>query len=197
MRIEIDKKSGLVIGVIAVLFFALGIAVTGGNDRDGMMGWMRFGGSSTTDFSANDIMFAQMMIPHHQQAVTMSDLAFKNSTSPDVRALAKQIKGAQAPEIAQMKKWLSKAGATMLGAHGMTMDGMLSAKQLSSLAAAQGPAFDRLFLQSMITHHEGALAMISMISNSKNLEARTLAKNIEVSQSAEIELMKKLLASTR
>ena len=130
------------------------------------------------------------MIPHHQQAIVMSDFALKTSTNPDVLALARQIKAAQAPEIEQMKGWLSAAGTSLMGAHGMAMDGMLTDSEIATLKSATGSTFDKLFLQGMIGHHEGALTMVSMIVNSDNSEARTLAKNIKTSQSAEIELMK-------
>jgi uncharacterized protein (DUF305 family) len=138
-------------------------------------------------------MFAQMMIPHHQQAIVMSDLALKNSTNPDVLALARQIKAAQAPEIEQMKSWLQAAGTSLIGAHGMAMEGMLTDSEISALKSATGSSFDKLFLQGMIGHHEGALTMVSMIVNSDNAEARKLAKDIRTSQSAEIVKMKALL----
>jgi uncharacterized protein (DUF305 family) len=138
-------------------------------------------------------MFAQMMIPHHQQAIVMSDLALKSSTNPDVLALARQIKAAQAPEIEQMKSWLQAAGTSLMGAHGMAMEGMLTDSEISALKSATGSSFDKLFLQGMIGHHEGALTMVSMIVNSDNAEARKLAKDIRTSQSAEIVKMKALL----
>ena len=77
-----------------------------------------------------------------------------------------------------------------MGAHGMAMDGMLTDSEIATLKSATGSTFDKLFLQGMIGHHEGALTMVSMVVNSDNSEARTLAKNIKTSQSAEIVLMK-------
>jgi uncharacterized protein (DUF305 family) len=194
MKIEFDRKTGASVLVVALLFFGLGYAINNDGDHDGMMGNMHGNSASNSSYSSNDIMFAQMMIPHHQQAIVMSDIALKNSTYPDVLALAKQIKAAQAPEIEQMKAWLKAAGTSLMGAHGMAMEGMLTDSEISELKSAKGASFDKLFLQGMIGHHEGALTMISMIINSDNAEARTLAKNIKTSQSAEIELMKKYLA---
>jgi uncharacterized protein (DUF305 family) len=194
MKIEFDRKTGASVLVVALLFFGLGYAINNDGDHDGMMGNMHGNSTSNSSYSSNDIMFAQMMIPHHQQAIVMSDIALKNSTNPDVLALAKQIKAAQAPEIEQMKAWLKAAGTSLMGAHGMAMEGMLTDSEISELKSAKGASFDKLFLQGMIGHHEGALTMISMIINSDNAEARTLAKNIKTSQSAEIELMKKYLA---
>lgn len=120
----------------------------------------------------------------------MSDLALKTSSNPEVLALAKQIKAAQAPEIEQMKAWLKAVGTSLMGAHGMAMEGMLTDSEISELKSAKGVSFDKLFLQGMIGHHEGALTMVSMITNSENAEAQKLAQNIKTSQSAEIELMK-------
>lgn len=193
MKIEFDRKTGASVLVVALLFFGLGYAINNDGDHDGMMGNMRGNSASNSSYSSNDIMFAQMMIPHHQQAIVMSDIALKNSTNPDVLALAKQIKAAQAPEIEQMKAWLKAAGTSLMGAHGMAMEGMLTDSEISELKGAKGVSFDKLFLQGMIGHHEGALTMISMIVDSDNAEARKLAKDIQTSQSAEIVKMKALL----
>jgi uncharacterized protein (DUF305 family) len=193
MKIEFDRKTGASLLVVALLFFGLGYAINNDGDHDGMMGNMHGNTASNSSYSSNDIMFAQMMIPHHQQAIVMSDLALKNSTNPDVLALAKQIKAAQAPEIEQMKGWLKTAGTSLMGAHGMAMEGMLTDSEISELKSASGSSFDKLFLAGMIGHHEGALTMISMIINSDNAEARKLAKDIQLSQSAEIVQMRALL----
>ncbi len=193
MNIEFDRKTGASVLVVALLFFGLGYAINNDGDHDGMMGNMHGNSASNSSYSSNDIMFAQMMIPHHQQAIVMSDIALKNSTNPDVLALAKQIKAAQAPEIEQMKAWLKAAGTSLMGAHGMAMEGMLTDSEISELKSAKGVSFDKLFLQGMIGHHEGALTMISMIVDSDNAEARKLAKDIQTSQSAEIVKMKALL----
>lgn len=193
MKIEFDRKTGATVLVVALLFFGLGFAINNDGDHDGMMGNMHGSNSNNSAYSSNDIMFAQMMIPHHQQAIVMSDLALKTSSNPEVLALAKQIKAAQAPEIEQMKAWLKAAGTSLMGAHGMAMEGMLTDSEISELKSATGVSFDKLFLQGMIGHHEGALTMVSMIVNSDNAEARKLAKDIRTSQSAEIVKMKALL----
>lgn len=154
--------------------------------------------ASSAEFSANDLMFADMMIPHHQQAVEMSDLALKYSTNPDVIALAEEIKAAQAPEIDQMQKW--KDSDTSSG-HGMMdhsdhgMMGMLSDEEFAALQKSRGTAFDKLFLEGMIKHHEGAIDMAEMVVDSANSEAAALGKAIIDSQTAEIKEMKTLLAS--
>ena len=144
---------------------------------------------SNSGYSSQDIMFAEMMIPHHQQAIEMSDLALKNSTNPEVLALAQKIKDAQAPEIEQMKSW----GASSMAHMGHMMDGMLSDEEMSALAAASGIEFDRLFLEGMIKHHEGAIEMAEMVIDSKNDEVAALANSIIEAQRAEIATMKELL----
>lgn len=167
----------------------------GGNDSNGMMdGGMMGNNKSASAFSGTDIMFAQMMIPHHQQAVDMSTLAETRSTNPEILALAKQIKDAQAPEIKQMTSWIESSGAGMDMGHDMGMGGMLTEEQMTALGKAQGAEFDKLYLEGMIGHHQGALQMAKMIEDSNNAEAKTLAANIVKSQSAEIEKMKQMLA---
>jgi uncharacterized protein (DUF305 family) len=144
---------------------------------------------SNSGYSSQDIMFAEMMIPHHQQAIEMSDLALKNSTNSEVLALAQKIKDAQAPEIEQMKSW----GASSMAHMGHMMDGMLSDEEMSALAAASGSEFDRLFLEGMIKHHEGAIDMAEMVIDSKKAEVAALANAIIEAQRAEIATMKELL----
>jgi uncharacterized protein (DUF305 family) len=159
-----------------------------GRPDNGMMG-------DSADFSPVDIMFAQMMIPHHQQAVDMSDLAIERTTDPDVRALAEQIRDAQAPEIELMESWLDEAGSRMPRGQdmGMRMGGMLSEAEMTALENATGTEFDRLFLEGMIEHHEGAILMAQMILDSENPEVRALGEAIVESQTAEIEQMKQML----
>jgi len=148
--------------------------------------------TAAADFTGTDLVFAEMMIPHHEQAIEMSELALKLSQDPEVLALAQEILDAQAPEIEQMKTW----GNLNLEAHaGHTMMGMLTPAQMSALAAATGSAFDRLFLEGMIVHHEGAIQMAQMVIQSPNAEARKLGEQIVVSQAAEIKLMQKMLAA--
>ena len=194
------KKKYRIAGITAVaLAGAISLAGCtinlGGNDSNGMMdGGMMGNNKSASAFSGTDIMFAQMMIPHHQQAVDMSTLAETRSTNPEILALAKQIKDAQAPEIKQMTSWIESSGAGMDLGHDMGMGGMLTEEQMTALGKAQGAEFDKLYLEGMIGHHQGALQMAKMIEDSNNAEAKTLAANIVKSQSAEIEKMKQMLA---
>ena len=130
--------------------------------------------NSDSGYSSQDIMFAEMMIPHHQQAIEMSDLALQNSKNPEVLAIAQQIKDAQTPEIEEMKSWGASSDAHM----GHMMDGMLSDDEMADLRMASGPEFDRLFLEGMIKHHEGAIDMAEMVIDSKKADVAALAKAI-------------------
>lgn len=146
-----------------------------------------------------DVMFAQMMIPHHQQAIEMSDLILaKEDISPDVTGLAEQIKAAQAPEIAQMTGWLAGWGQTADPStpmdHGMG-GGMMSQADLDALEQATGDRAAQLFLDGMIIHHEGAIDMAeTQLATGQNATAKELAQQIITSQQAEITTMDQLLA---
>jgi uncharacterized protein (DUF305 family) len=144
----------------------------------------------SSKFSANDIMFAEMMIPHHQQAIVMSDLALSNTTNPEILKLAQEIKDAQGPEIELMSSWEGVDADTHMG---HTMMGMLTDEEIDDLKAATGAAFDKLFLAGMIKHHEAAIDMAGMIEDSKNAKVAELGRTIISTQRAEIELMQKLL----
>ena len=147
-------------------------------------------------FDKNAVMFAQMMIPHHDQAVTLAEMAAKKSSNADVLSLANQIKFTQEPEILQMAQWLKTADAPLgdVSAHAGHMDGMLTDADLAELEAASGTDFDALWLKSMIKHHEGAIAMTtSLVQDSKNAEVANLARQIIENQTAEIEFMSQLL----
>ena len=202
MQINIDKKTGILLSIIATLLISVVLIASGGmrdsdsdNDDMGMMGG--HGHNSNSQMAGSDAMFLQMMIPHHEQAVVMSDLALSTSKDAEVLKLAKQIKDAQAPEIIKMQGWLADAGLSEVPGHSMGdgMGGMLSDSDLSALKGSTGKAFDKLFLAGMIAHHEGALNMVMMIGNSSNSDISNLGQEIVKSQSAEVELMKKILKS--
>jgi uncharacterized protein (DUF305 family) len=200
VQINIDKKTGILLSIIGALLISIVIVASAGmgnsgseKDDMGMMGG--HGHNSNSQMVGSDAMFLQMMIPHHEQAVVMSDLALSISKDADVLKLAKQIKDAQAPEIIKMQGWLTDAGLSEDPGHSMGdgMGGMLSDSELSALKVSTGKAFDKLFLAGMIAHHEGAIQMVMMIENSPNSEIKNLGQAIVKSQSAEINLMKELL----
>lgn len=146
-----------------------------------------------TELSAADLMFAQMMIPHHQQAVDLGGIAETRASNPEVLALARQIASEQEPEIELMKSWLGDSQLSNHMDHDMPMDGMLSDAELETLKAANGAEFDRLFLEGMIAHHEGAISMAQDVVDSKNKEVAELAASIIDSQTKQIQYMKELL----
>ncbi|MEY4988593.1 MAG: hypothetical protein RI933_226 [Actinomycetota bacterium] len=174
----------------------INLGTNGSNDDNGMMGnnGMMSQSKNDSSFSGSDIMFAQMMIPHHQQAVDMGTLAETRAQSPEVKALAAQIKSEQSPEITQMKGWLKEANAPLEMGHDMGMGGMLTDAQMTALKNATGSEFDKLYLEGMIAHHEGAIHMAQMVTDSANPEAKALGKAIIESQTKQIEYMKSLLA---
>ena len=176
------RKIGLLVSLMMLTLLAPGASATG------------------SKIGPSEIAFAQGMIPHHEQAVTMANLASKYSHNINVLAIAKSIRAEQTPEITQMQSWLTRAGiklhptSTMSGMD-MGMNGMLNPRQLALLGAARNGAFDRLFLLAMIGHHKGAIQMASQIANSKFSEAIILHKNIIKVQTSEISQMKKFLAA--
>lgn len=153
----------------------------------------------TGEGRAADLSFAQLMIPHHEQAVEMADLALARDAGPQVTALAEDIKAAQGPEIAQMRGWLSAWGGAEAGGHSGAdhsgMPGMMSDEEMQRLAEATGAEFDRLWLQMMIAHHEGAVTMArQVLAVTDDAQVRGLADAVVRSQTTEIAGMRELLA---
>jgi uncharacterized protein (DUF305 family) len=148
---------------------------------------------SMTAFSPSEIMFLQMMIPHHEQAVTISALAESQTQNAAILDIAKRISEAQQPEIDQMKKLLTDAALPTLMDHDMGMNGMIPQSELDKLTQVQDAAFDKLFLAAMILHHEGAVKMTSSVLDSSNPDIKQLAENITKIQTSEIAEMKALL----
>ncbi|HKU34402.1 MAG TPA: DUF305 domain-containing protein [Paenarthrobacter sp.] len=153
--------------------------------------------SAASDHNAADVMFAQMMIPHHAQAIEMSDLILNKQGVPaSVTALATRIKAAQTPEIDTMNGWLKDWNQPTAMPSGHAMDGMMSADDMTKLEAAQGVEVAKLFLTQMITHHEGAITMAKTeITNGMYPEAVQLSKDIVKAQESEIKEMQQLLTS--
>ncbi|MBD0707045.1 MULTISPECIES: DUF305 domain-containing protein [unclassified Streptomyces] len=163
-------------------------------------------------FNEADVMFAQMMIPHHQQALEMAELAAGRAEDPEVKALVAAIEGAQDAEIRKMRSWLKGWGrpestgptstgsasagheSTGHGSGGHGMAGMMSEQDMKGLAATRGKAFDRTFAELMIAHHEGAVAMAREEQRGGgNATAKALADDVVRTQSAEISALRKIL----
>lgn len=150
-------------------------------------------------YNADDVAFATNMIPHHQQAVELSAMVPDRSTNDQLVALAKQISAAQQPEINVMKVFLvqwNENPDTNSGhsGHGSTKQGMVDEATMTKLTSLNGAEFDRLWLESMISHHQGAIEMAKAeIANGDNEDAKTLATNIVTTQEAEIGQMKQMV----
>ena len=155
--------------------------------------------TAPVDHNDADAEFATMMIPHHRQAVEMADQALKKASNASVKQLATAIKAAQNPEIQQMSGWLTGWGKPVPTAgmgHSMPGSGMMTEEEMTQLGKASGAAFDRMWVQMMIKHHQGAVAMAKTEqSTGLSKEAIALAKNIETAQNAEIATMQKLLGT--
>lgn len=157
--------------------------------------------ASTDEHNDADVTFLQMMIPHHAQAIEMSDLLLgKDDIDENVGALAAQVVEAQQPEIDQMTGWLETWGEDVpeMGT-GMAMDhpmnGMLSQDEVDAIGAATGDDAARLYLESLKAHHEGAIEMAqSEVGDGMNPQVIGLAETIIEMQQAEITEIEGLLA---
>ncbi|MEV5352109.1 DUF305 domain-containing protein [Streptomyces sp. NPDC052693] len=202
--------------VTAVAAGALLLAACGSGDDTGTT---HHGGASATAgarpgtgsgdpagaFNDADVRFAQLMIPHHEQALEMSRLAEGRASDAEIKELARRIERAQDPEIKAMKGWLTSWGEptgapSMPGpdhgtghgdGHG---DGMVSEADMDRLADLKGTAFDKAFARLMIAHHEGAIAMAEVERREgADPEARKTARAIVKGQSAEVEQLRDIL----
>ncbi|MBA2751477.1 MAG: DUF305 domain-containing protein [Actinobacteria bacterium] len=142
-----------------------------------------------------DIEFVQGMIPHHEQAIQMSELAAKHANSPDVRTIASTITTKQEEEIKTMETLLHEWKVEKeMGGHGGMHPGMLSDTQLKELEETRGVEFDKLFLKGMVEHHKGAISMAEEAEHKgENKEVKKLAAEIKRGQEREIEEMEKEL----
>ncbi len=147
-----------------------------------------------------DVEYMTMMIPHHRQAKVMTGLVPGKTANEQLKAIAGRISVAQDGEVAMMKTWLSDRGKPVPGeghaGHGgghdhALMPGMATEAQLADLRAASGPAFEKLFLDLMIAHHQGALTMAeTQLGKGVEIKAQEMAQEVITGQSAEIERMK-------
>lgn len=200
MQINIDRKTGVLLGVIVLLAAAvvsLSVNRSDNGDTGSSSGHMGHGSSSSSNanYTGADIMFLQMMIPHNQQAIDISNLAMKASQDSELIELAKIIARDQAAEIKQMKAWLTDAGASEDMGHSMDgMGGMLNDDELAALNAATSKEFDVLWLKGMTEHHDGAIHMTQMIEDAENADIKAFGTKVIKDQSEQIDQMKKMLA---
>jgi uncharacterized protein (DUF305 family) len=158
---------------------------------------------SRVGHTAADARFMQGMIGHHAQAVEMTDLVDNRTSSDAMRKLAQRIQVSQADEIKMMERWLSTRGEEVPSGHahhamgGTLMPGMLTPEEMSRLSAAQGREFDRLFLEGMIKHHEGALTMVKDLfatpAAGQDSDIFAFASDVDADQRMEIDRMRSML----
>ena len=151
-------------------------------------------------FNDSDLNFTQMMIPHHEQAIEMADIALDPlvGASDSVKAIATRIKNAQDSEVTKMKAFLTSWKERLTGDssdhHSDQMSGMLSAEDLKKLSSLRGAEFDRAWMTDMIEHHEGAIEMAKdVLKDGKDSAVKALANLVATVQDSEILEMKKLL----
>jgi len=154
-------------------------------------------------FTDADVRFMQGMIGHHAQALEMTELLKTRTARDDMKLLALRIEVSQRDEIKLMQQWLRDRGQSVPDEHAhhahdaKLMPGMLTAEEMARLAAAKGPEFDRLFLEGMIKHHEGALVMVRELMSqpgaAQNSEIFAFASDVESDQSMEINRMRAML----
>lgn len=158
---------------------------------------------SKVGFTEADVKFMQGMIGHHAQAIEMTALLKTRTASDDMRKLALRIDVSQEDEIKMMQDWLLARGQKLPDPHahhqqGATlMPGMLTPEEMARLAAATGPAFDRLFLEGMIKHHAGALTMVKELFSTpgagQDAEIFAFASDVDADQRMEIDRMGAML----
>jgi uncharacterized protein (DUF305 family) len=203
MQLRIIRETLIAAGLAATLALA---ACSNDDDHAGMPmdhSAASSAGSATAppagDFNHADVAFAQGMIPHHRQAIDMSDMTLaKEGVHPEVTALAEQIKAAQQPEIDTMNRWLDGWGRIQMddgGRHHGGEGGIMTEAQMRQLDKANASDGQRLYLDGMIRHHQGAIHMAETeIEDGNNEDAIKLAKQIAETQQQEIETMQELLA---
>lgn len=199
------KKLPLALGASAL---ALSLVLTGCTAETPSAGGDTAPSTSASSATANsgDELFVTMMIPHHQQAIAMADIALaKDGLDPRVAELAQQVKDAQGPEIERMLGWLEDWGVEYnpdpMGGmdHGSMSpdggDGMMSEDDMTALENADATEASRLFLEQMIMHHEGAVDMArTALEDAQNPEVLALAQQVIEDQTVEIATMQDLLA---
>lgn len=155
-------------------------------------------------YTEADVEFVQGMIPHHAQALDLTPLVATRADDPDLAVMAERIEVSQADEIALLEKWLTGRGKDLAGVHAghgdgeHGMPGMLTPEELAQLEGATGSRFDRLFLNYMIRHHEGAIVMVESLltggAGGQESEIFQLASGIGTDQQVEVAAMKRQLA---
>ncbi|MGW0583350.1 DUF305 domain-containing protein [Streptomyces sp. NPDC002920] len=195
------------IGVVAAGALFLSACGDNGDDMSGMdhgSDKSSASASATTQagsssFNDADVTFAQMMIPHHEQALEMAELADDRASDSEVKDIAAKIEKAQDPEIKTMTGWLKSwnkptAAESMPGMDHGSGDGMMSDADMEHLTSMKGAEFDKMFAEMMIEHHNGAISTAQdEQKNGKNADAVKMAGAIVEGQSAEVKQLQSIV----
>lgn len=150
-----------------------------------------------TSISGADIVFVEMMIPHHSQAVVLGELAEKYGEDTRLKGLAAEIAATQKVEIDLMEGWLEAANAVEKNQTHSEMRGMLTEAQFKELESLRGRDFDVYWLELMIEHHSGAVEMVNILRFSDTVNVLAFADHMKKVQSAEIAYMEALLSELK
>lgn len=175
-----NRKKTLLIAVVALggLVFLSGSL----NSQPGQQ-------TEEDSFNRADIMFMNMMIIHHDQAIEMAELAPNRTDNENILELSENISKAQRAENEQMANWLRELGYQR-PRDGHRMAGMASQEQMYRLRNSEGREFDRLFSELMITHHRGGIEMAQSFSQrGSHTELIEMEKQMIETQQKEIEMM--------
>lgn len=185
----------LAIGIIIGLLVAFLLSTPTQSYPNGFMGMMGFRSGQSSNI---DRFFIEQMVPHHEDALTMANLALTKAKHQEIKTLAKNILTSQTEEISQMNQWYGEwygeavpSGSIQMGTHGMMGSGGmhmgLMGNNTDIVSLSSAPDFDKKFLEEMIPHHQMAVMMATMLESSTSRpEMRQLAKNIISAQNKEI-----------
>lgn len=187
--------------VVVALFAALLLSSCSGSEEHRVDADESVGTAQPAGFNADDYAFATNMIPHHEQAIELSALVPERSTNQELIALANQITAAQQPEINALRVFLVQwdenpedNASHGTGGHNDQMQGMVDDATMAKLRSLKGAEFDTLWLQSMISHHRGAIEMAKAeVANGQNVDIKTMAQTMIDAQQAEINQMNQML----
>lgn len=191
---------GIIIGLIVGVLLAQNAV---NNNQIGMMGMLGIRNQSNSTVSSTmDAHFIEQMIPHHEDAITMAELALNRAKRQEVKTLAQDIINSQSKEISQMKIWYKDwygkelpSGGNVMGQHGMTMGSTMHMGMMGNDTDIErlekADDFDRVFIEDMIPHHQMAVMMARMLKNgTQRGELRKLADDIVLAQTKEIDSMR-------
>jgi len=178
-RVESNQRLAL---TAVALFVAVGIGLTffqaSGADDD------------SSEFNRNDVMFMNMMVVHHEQAIEMAELSQNRTNNRNILELSENISEAQSRENRQMRKWMNSLGYETGNHHRMA--GMATQSEMQRLEGSNGSDFDRLFAELMIEHHRGGIEMArNFRRNGQHTELRQMQTQMIETQQREIQKMQK------